>query len=386
MVTGSKELIRDINSHLVLEKILNEGPISRASIASALGLTKATVSAIVSDLINRKLVREIGSDDTSLGRKPILLEFCSQNGYIVSIDLGVDAIFVLTSSLTGRNCGLKQYPNTYSSDTVIDGLINIIDDTIQSVGDSEFGVVGICIGINGVVKDNKIAFTTYYDYASVPIAESIEAHFKIPVILENEANLSAVGEKTFCYHVPNLIDLSVHSGIGVGIIINDSLYTGMNGNAGEFGHTIVKADGIPCPCGNCGCLEQYASERAILSSYCSKTGQDSIEIDEFIALYSKGDPLAHTLIDQFTKYMGVAINNLLTTLNPNVIVINSNFTYQIPTLVGDIKGQLKNRMDSFCNLVPSGLQDLSILLGGVCLCIHGFLGVNYISPDSSNLK
>ena len=73
MVTGSKELIRDINTHLILETIINQATISRASTAKHLGLTKATVSAIVQDLINRKLVIEIGADDTSLGRKPILL-------------------------------------------------------------------------------------------------------------------------------------------------------------------------------------------------------------------------------------------------------------------------------------------------------------------------
>ena len=80
MVTGSKELIRDINSTLVLETIIRQEPISRASIAKELGLTKATVSAIVQTLLDRGLVWEIGSDDTSYGRKPILLQYCEDAG------------------------------------------------------------------------------------------------------------------------------------------------------------------------------------------------------------------------------------------------------------------------------------------------------------------
>src|SRR5690554_4924148 len=108
MVTGSKELIRDINTHLILETIINQASISRASTAKLLGLTKATVSAIVQDLINRKLVIEIGSDDTSLGRKPILLSLNKKAGYVLSIDLGVDTISALISDLAGEDCCLKQ--------------------------------------------------------------------------------------------------------------------------------------------------------------------------------------------------------------------------------------------------------------------------------------
>lgn len=380
MVTGSKELIRDINSHLVLDKILNEGPISRAAISGKLGITKATVSAIVSDLIDNKLVCEIGSDETSLGRKPILLDFCRDNGRIISVDLGVDTISVFTSNLSGQNCELKQYPNNYSKDNIISGLIRIIDETIISLPDNPFGAVGIAIGIHGTTYNNEITFAPYYDYAGLPIAGKLNAHFNIPVILENEANLSALGEKSFCYNLPNLIGISVHSGIGVGIIIDNALYSGANGNAGEFGHTIVVADGLPCPCGNKGCLEQYASERSILKEYSRMSGNDAITIDGFIAKYNEDDKNAALAIEQFVKYISVGINNLLNTFNPDVIVINSSFTIQIPTLIDDICAHVNSRLTDSCKILPSGLQDISILLGGVCLCIRDFLGVE-IQPE-----
>ncbi|MBP5383659.1 MAG: ROK family transcriptional regulator, partial [Lachnospiraceae bacterium] len=238
MVTGSKELIRDINTHLVLETILNEGPVSRASVAAKLGLTKATVSAIVSNLIEEKMVREIGSDSAKLGRKPILLEFCTENGHIISIDLGVNTIVAFTSDLKGNNCGLKQYRNTYSRDRIIKGLSDIIKKTIRNLNETPFGVVGICIGIHGTVHENEVAFTPYYDYADLPFAKALAEEFSIPVYLENEANLSVLGEQCYCFHAKDLIGISVHAGIGVGIVLNGQLYTGAKGNAGEFGHTI----------------------------------------------------------------------------------------------------------------------------------------------------
>lgn len=383
MITGSKELIRDINSHLVLETILNEGPISRAAISNKLGLTKATISTIVADLLEKQLIREIGSVDTSLGRKPILLEFCREHGHIISVDLGVNIITIFTSDLKGNNCGLKQYENNHSRYSVIDGVIGLIAQTIRSLPPTLFGVVGICLGIHGVIHENQITFTPYYNYENLPFAEKLEAFFHIPVTLENEANLSVLGEKSFCYNVPNMVGISVHSGIGIGIIIDNKLYTGFNGNAGEFGHSIVEANGRDCPCGNKGCLEQYASERAILYDYARLKKISSADIDTFIAAHAAGDPDAAAMTEQFVKYISVGMNNLLNIFNPDVIVINSAFTMYIPDLIAKIEAQLKNRMNKYCTLVPSGLQDISILLGGVCICINRFLGVDYLEPNST---
>ena len=382
MVTGSKEMIRDINSHLVLETVLNDGPISRAAISAKLGLTKATISAIVADLIDKKLLREIGSDDTSLGRKPILLEFCKENGHIVSIDLGVDSISAFTSDLKGNDCGLKQFPNNYTRDNIISGLIYIINSSLDELPETPFGLAGIAIGIHGVTNGNEIIFAPYYDYTGLPFADMLSDHFGVPVVLENEANLSVVGERCFCFNKPNMIGLSVHSGVGAGIIINGELYTGREGSAGEIGHTIINVNGRECPCGNHGCLEQYASERVILNSYAEIKNIDKVTIEEFTLAYNSGDKIAAELLDQFVRYISVAINNLLNTFNPDVIVINSSFTINIPELTYRIRRQLKNRMDNYCTLVPSGLQDISILLGGACLVIRNYLGVSYLSPNS----
>ncbi|MBR5765710.1 MAG: ROK family transcriptional regulator [Lachnospiraceae bacterium] len=382
MITGSKAMIRDINSHLVLETVLNEGPISRAAISVKLGLTKATISAIVADLIDRQFIREIGSDDTSLGRKPILLEFCKENGHIISIDLGVNTITAFTSDLKGNDCGLKMFPNNYTRDNIISGLIYIINLSLAELPETPFGLTGIAIGVHGATNGNEILFAPYYDYSGLPFADRLSEHFDVPVFLENEANLSVIGEKCFCYNVPNMIGLSVHSGVGAGIIIDGKLYTGINGNAGEIGHTIINVDGRKCPCGNHGCLEQYASERAILTDYAEIRELEKVTIEEFVAAYNSGDKTASDLVDQFVRYTAVAVNNLLNTFNPDVIVINSGFTINIPELHERIRDQLKNRMNKYCTLVPSGLQDISILLGGVCLIIKDYLGVDYSAPNS----
>lgn len=384
MITGSKELIRDINRNLILQTIIQEGIISRAALAQKTGLTKATVSSIVSDLLGQKLVLELGSDNTTMGRKPILLTFNASCGHVISLDLNNNNIPVFVSDLKGEHCQLSMHEHHLDRNTILEQLVSIISDTIASLPNTHYGVIGIGIGIHGTVFDNEVLFAPYNDYEGIPFKSYLEEKLNIPVYLENEANLSVIGEQTFCYNVPNMIGISIHSGIGVGIMIDHSLYKGINGNAGEFGHTIVARNGRLCPCGNRGCLEQYASERMILQQYQDEKELDTLTLDEFIDAYTKNDITAITLIDDFSHYMTMAINNLLATFNPDMIVVNSGFTINIPHLLTKITDCLQSRLSANCKIVPSGLQDTSTLLGASCVCIQNFLGIEHLSFAKKN--
>lgn len=385
MVTGSKELIRDINSTLVLETIINSKSISRAAISKKLGLTKATISAIVQDLINRNLVIEIGSDDTELGRKPILLSFHKKAGYVISVDIGVDNISALLTDLQGEDCSLKQIKTPKHNQDIVDTLCKLIESMKPAETDTPYGLVGIALGIHGVVNDNKVSFAPYYDLSGIDLAGELEEHFHTPVFLENEANLSVLGEKTFMYDYPNIANISVHSGIGLGILIGNTLYTGYNGRAGEFGHTIIEVDGRECPCGNHGCLEQYVSERVLLMEFAERKGLKDADFEMVASSYQTGDKDAIEIIDKFIKYMSVCINNVLNAYNPDIVIINSSFTIFFPGLTKLVENSLSSRMNSVTHIVPSALQDSSILLGGICVVIKNFLGISTLQLQNNEL-
>jgi len=376
---GSQELIRDINSHLVLQTIINGGPISRADLSKSLGLTKATISSIVQNLMNDSLVVEIGSLNTDKGRKPILLDFNTGCGFILSIDLSVDTITAMLTDLRGGNRVLKQYayPSGGSTETV-PNLTKIIGEIINALPISVYGIVGICIGVHGVVHDNKAIFTPYYQLSDLDLAKELEDYFDIPVYIENEANLSALGENNFYYDSSNLINISVHSGVGLGIIMDNHLYTGQHGYAGEFGHTIIVPDGKPCPCGNHGCIEQYASQRAIVHLYRYISGNLGASAEELLKAYLAHDIYARQCIESFIKYMSIGVNNILTTFNPDIIVINSLFTMNIPDIIPRLEHNILNYMNKHCKVVPSILQDMAILLGGVYVCCKNFLKIEQL--------
>ncbi len=372
MITGSQEYIRDMNRRLVLETIIQQNPISRANLSKQLHLTKATISAIVQELIDQELVKEIGSADTSKGRKPILLRFNQQCGHIISMDIALDKISVMISDLKGENCIVKEYKMDQDFITV-DHISHIIQQTLWGISPSSYGVVGICMGIHGVVNHNTIQFTPYYTIESKSIAEILTERFHIPVFVENEANLCAIGESAYHYTQKNLIYINVHSGIGMGIMMDGILFRGKDGYAGEIGHTILFPEGRPCPCGNCGCLEQYASEKSLLEQYSLNKQLPSVTIDQFIRNYHDGDSIAIDLIEKFVLYMSIGLNNILNTLNPDIIILNSAFSTNIPGICEKIQAKIHNSLGKDFSLVTGDYQDISELLGGVHICLQNFL-------------
>lgn len=382
MPAASQELIRNINNNLILESILNYGPISRADLSKKLNLTKATISAIVQDLIDHSLVIEIGSKDTHVGRKPILLCFNQKCAYAISIDLNAEYIAVCLSDLKGEKIYSSHYKNNLDSETLLEKLKAIIKHIITLVPHSKYGVVGITVGIHGITFNNEIIFTPYYNLTGLDIASDLNNTFDIPVYIENEANLSVIGEKAFFNDYSNIVNISIHTGVGLGLIIDNKLYTGYNGFAGEFGHSIVVPNGKPCPCGNNGCLEQYVSETSLLRHYSQLKGSEIKDIDVLISDYLYGDIEANQVIKSFIDYMSIAVNNILNTFNPHIIIINSAVTTYLPNIIEKIKNSMNSRMSKYINIVPTTLQNNSILLGGVYIISKNFLKIDNLALSS----
>lgn len=378
MVLGSKELIRDMNSKLVLETIIHCNPISRANISKKLGLTKATISAIVQDLINSKLVLEIGSDDTSLGRKPILLSFNQKAGFSICIDIGVSVLSCMISDLLGEHRSMKQIKTPEPKD-IVKTLIELIESMEESYEKLPYGLIGITLGIHGVTYENEILFTPYYDLVGINLRKHLSDYFSVPIFLENEANLSALGERAYLSnHYKSLANISIHSGVGLGVILNNELFNGNNGHAGELGHTIVVMNGRLCPCGNHGCLEQYTSERALLLEYSKMTERKEVTWDDFLAACTSQEKEALELLDQFVSYMCICINNLLNSLSPEIVIINSSLTNNFPWLISRIINGLTSKALTNVPIIPSLRRDSSILLGGISVAVRDFLGVKNI--------
>lgn len=373
--------IRDLNAKLLLEAVIKNGPVSRASLAKQTGLTKATVSAIVQELLLSRLVTEIGSEDTSLGRKPILLRFNHKAAYAVSIDIGPASVRALAADLLGGILLFKQIvtPQAPSLTRVLAGLITSIADSLSSgFPEASYGLCGITLGIHGVTRDQQIVFTPNYHLEDLPLAAELGSFFSVPVFTENEANLAVIGERAFLPpSIKNIVDISIHSGVGLGLFLNGCLFTGTAGYAGEFGHTIIERNGRPCSCGNRGCLEQYLSEPALLSGYATLSGTDA-NLAEFAHALKSGVPAAAAAAADYLDTLCLCVNNIVHSYNPELIIITSSLLSKFPGYLDELARRCIPPSGGF-SIMPSRLNEQASLYGGIQQAALHFLGIKELS-------
>jgi glucokinase len=225
------------------------------------------------------------------------------------------------------------------------GLIDQVKSNINKLlgrnNLQESDLLGIGIGCAGHIrfKDGIIITTSNLKgYKCYPLRDSIKASFTIPVILDNDANAQAFGEFTFGAGrgFSDMVFMTISTGIGAGIIINNRLYRGMTGTAGEFGHTIVEpGSDLTCTCGNKGCLMAVACGMALPNLFQKKLKDGKKTMLELPSdldykkvdgkLLKKGldidDPLSKEIISDSGRYMGIALYNVFQALNPSLIVL-----------------------------------------------------------------
>ncbi|EUJ52296.1 ROK family transcriptional regulator [Paenilisteria rocourtiae] len=370
--------IRESNERTVLSVIVNDGPLSRANLSEKIGLNKASVSAIVKKLIEQNLIKETGIGESTVqgGRKPIMLELNKAAGFGISMDIGYDYIDTMVHYLDGTIQKRKLLPfHTIQKATIIAKLVTIIQEITAKLPKSPFGIVGLTIAIHGVIHDNQIIFTPAYDFTDFPLVEELRKHVDYPVFLENEANLLAMSEHAKNRQDSNLVCISIHAGVGAGIMMNDTLYTGENGLSGEIGHMIVQANGNACTCGGKGCLETYSSEKVILDAYREISKNPKAIIPDLYRAYTANDSIALKLIANMVDYLSIAVHNIITLYNPKVIAIHSEISRLIPDFPEKIKQQLPRLTAQNIEMKKVSLGEEAILFGASVVTISNFLEI-----------
>jgi predicted NBD/HSP70 family sugar kinase len=380
--TGDQNLVKQINKSIVFTYIGNNGPVSRAQISKETGLNKATVSTMVSELINDSFVYEIGAGQSSGGRKPVLLYFNNLAGYSIGIDLGVNYLLAVLTDLSGNiideiNRPLKETEFDY----VMNEIFSIIEALIAKVPESPYGIVGIGIGVPGMIdKEENVLFAPNLKWDQVDMKQMIEKKFNIPTKIENEANAGCYGEQLYGAgkNIANLIYLSIGIGIGGGIIINNTLYTGSSGISGEMGHITIESNGKKCRCGNSGCWELYASESALLEeSKAAGSFDGELSIETIINEARKGNRQVLHLLNNIGENIGIGLTNIINTFNPEMIIIGNRMAQLENWITNPINRMLSERLSTYhknnTNIRFSSLGIYSSALGASSFSITKFL-------------
>ncbi|MBM6742598.1 ROK family transcriptional regulator [Enterococcus gallinarum] len=382
---SSKYTIREQNEAKILNQIIRYKEISRAELSKITSLNKASVSSIINKLIDDSLVIEnrIG-EATNRGRKPIMLTFNGvSSGLAIAIDLGYNYIDGMVASLDGKEIARIQLTDTYVSKDNIQMLIRkIIKKLTDNLPYTRHGIIGMTIAVQGQVLNNKVLSTTYNGLEEIDLVKLLNQEYSFPVFLQNEANLSALGEYTFSSDIENLVSISLHSGIGVGVVKNGKLDIGNKGYAGQLGHTILFPNGRKCECGNYGCLEKYCSTQVIYQEISKEKKLDKINSDIVEYLYSNKDQKVVEMIELYAYYLSIGINNIVMLYAPELVIFNSPLTKKIPNIINIIKNFLNNQYTKEIHIINSPIEWNPVLSGAISFSIQKFLNIEKLKLSS----
>lgn len=354
--------VRNFNKHAAVDLIRFAGKgLSRTDLAEEMGLTKAAVTIIVNDLISYGLIIETESRTTSSGRPPVVLEINPSHGLVAAIDMGAMHLSVALGDFSARILEEVEVPFRIDNgpENCLKEADTILRELLEKRGLNPSDLLGIGIGVPGPVIAEQgmvMAPPIMPGWDRFPIRTTLESQWKTAITLNNDAELGALGE--WAYGAgrgeKNLAFIKVGSGIGAGLIINQQIYGGTTGSAGEIGHLTVDENGPLCNCGNHGCLEAFAGGHAIASqakklvtsgkrTMLSEKNIDSITAHDVAEAARRGDLPAQEILKRSGTYIGIAIAGLINLINPSTVIIGGGVAQVGDLLTAPIRQAVRQR-------------------------------------------
>lgn len=326
MQKGSFKNMKKLNQKNILSLIKNEEGISRAEIAEKLEISRATVTNIVRELIEMKLVRESKVGESRGGRRPMLLRLNPSGAFVIGLEWGIDSVkSVLLNFEAEIIAEAEQNPRKYSLEEYKKITFELIDEYINNL-EAENKIIGIGLGIHGLVdpEKGKSLFTPHFEWGEVDIKSILAQNYDYPIFIDNDVRMMAAGE--IWQGRDDFIFINTGSGIGAALVFKSELHYGNNFAAGEFGHMKITDDGPECHCGKRGCLEALASKKSIIARYKKiKNIKRDLKFEEIMNNFQKNESEALRVVEDALKYFGRAISDLVNILNPEAVIIGGLF-------------------------------------------------------------
>lgn len=372
-----QDVMRENNKKLVLKTLFNAGQTSRSSIASAVHLQKSTVSSIILELHEDGLIEELGIGEASNagGRRPNLIQFNYRYGYVLAFDMGARHLRYSVNYMNGEVIQKESLRLTGHS---IKDVFQMMQQVISGLPafDTMNGLLGIAVSAHAPVHENEIRYSPFLELDSFSLLEALQGIVDVPIRFENEANLTAISIRDFWYYsgeepLSSLLALNIHNGIGVGTIINEQLYHGMQGLAGEIGRSVIYKDGQVYR------LEELYSEKAVMEKIAQQNGKHELTVEEFVALIKSKDSFVLAVVDEWVTAIAQITYNLVQYGAPEAVFLSSRSLSQFPELLNRIFEEYKALNPLGETRIEFTQHDIyeSSLLGGVALIARQVLGL-----------
>ena len=385
--------VKNFNKHAALDLIrFSAGGLSRADLAEKMGLTRAAVSLIVTDLLDSGVIQEAEIRSVPSGRPPVMLEINPKLGLVGAIDMGASHMSIAVADFTARILQEFEVPLEIKNGPKVclaeanQQLLKLLESqglSISSISAVGVGVPGPVITEAGMV----LAPPIMPGWDRYPIRSTLEKMWGCPVTLNNDAELGALGE--WAYGAgrgeKNIAYIKVGTGIGAGLILNQQIYGGTTGAAGEIGHLTIDENGPLCNCGNHGCLEAFASGYAIAQqgqlliqsgkrTLLSDLAVEKITAHEVAEAARRGDLHAQEILRRSGTFIGIAIAGLINLFNPSIVIIGGGVAQVGDLLTAPIRQAVRERAmrasEQSMRITTAMLGRRSLLIGATVQAIN----------------
>jgi predicted NBD/HSP70 family sugar kinase len=356
--------VRRANLGVVVQHVARSGPRSRARIAAETGLTRGTVSSLVTELIDMELLRETGEDERpgGVGRPAQTLEL-HDRVVAVGLEVNVDYLAVCVEDLAGT---VRHEQRVYTDNRgsapgpVLDRLTHVAAEALDAVRDQGRRPAGVSLAVPGLVEvaSRTIVFAPNLGWADVPVGDELAQR------------LCVVGEV----------------GVGGGIVVDGKLYRGAHGFGGEFGHLVVDREGLPCACGGRGCLETIVGQEAIARAAGVEplSGRTRSLTEEIVRRAEAGDTRVLASLRDAGRCLGSALVSAVNLLDLDAVVLGGCFGPFAPWLSGEVSAALEAQpiaaRATAVEVVPSAFGEGAAVRGAAALILRRVLEAPWTAP------
>ena len=377
-----------------LFQLLRDGqPRTRAELATFTGLARSTIAARVETLMSLELISPVGDAASTGGRPSSQFALNPSARVVLAADLGASHATLAATDLAGTVLGEVHQAIDIASgpEAVLGWMVSAARDLLDQLGRPHHDLIAIGVGVPGPVQHStgrpvNPPIMPGWDRFDVP--GWVQQHLEVPVLVDNDVNIMALGERAFAWpNSEHLMFVKVATGIGAGVISGGLLQRGAQGIAGDIGHVqVARGAGVPCHCGNRGCLEALASGPAITRAL-RESGVDANSGRDVVELVKRGNLEAIQAVRQAGRDIGEVLTAAVSLINPSVIAIGGSMARAGEHLIAGVREVVYTRSmplaTEHLSIVQSSAAENAAVLGASMLAIHHALspeGIDALTP------
>jgi predicted NBD/HSP70 family sugar kinase len=362
--------IRKQNSFAIIRSIHAGGAVSRRELADSTGLSFATVGAICADLINQGLVIEVSRNRAPVGRPTTRLALNSEHGFLLGVDIAETYVHVVSLDASLEPISATHQPMDIHQRRPHQ-VVEIVKAAILAEAEQhrDATLLGMGVSAPGIVDSvgGTSVFAPNWDWRNVPLLDMLAEAIHAPICLDNPLKALALAEMWSNQDrlEQDFAILNLGTGVGAGIALAGQVFRGRTNSAGEWGHSVIVADGRTCRCGSRGCVEAYVGAPGILQTLRENYptsellhGDDqTATIAALAAAAAAGDETALDVLDRTSHYLGIGVATIINLFNPDAVILAGWVTGQLGDQLIDM---LRPHLKAHALAVPMLASSLEI--------------------------